>query len=208
MKMNYLLLQIFFTVVCLVMTSQKRDCNEMDLKQLEKALQDFSSCSLKEWNKDVAHVAAKLQKALKSVNQVHATPCEKFEPSKCGIPIAPRNGGLICATSNGTRYCKPMCNEGYDFSFLRQSRLYEKCGPGEQYNYTWTTQYVGGNRLAECIESSIAVSGTRSSYFPAGQDCHSIAYNYSAEQQLFRMFLEEIQVKRNAAEQLCLMCEN
>lgn len=213
MKMNpYSLLQIVsFIAVFLVVISQKHtsehECTQKDLHKLEKALQNFSKCSVKEWNADVANVAAKLQDVLKSLNQVHAKTCEKFEPLKCEIPIAPKNGGLICATSNGIRYCKPMCNEGYDFSFLRRSRLYEKCGPEEQYN--WTTQYIGGNRLAECIESSIAVSGTISNYFPAGQDCHSIQYNYNSERQLFNTFLKEIQVPENApADDLCLMCEN
>lgn len=38
--------------------------------------------------------------------------------------------------------------QGYDFGFLRISRLYEECS--DATSYTWTTQYVGGNKLAIC----------------------------------------------------------
>lgn len=38
--------------------------------------------------------------------------------------------------------------QGYDFAFLRISRLYEECSVQTQYK--WTTQYIGGNKLAVC----------------------------------------------------------
>lgn len=38
--------------------------------------------------------------------------------------------------------------KGYDFSFLRRSRLYETCGSTTEF--TWTTQLTGGQTLAVC----------------------------------------------------------
>ncbi|XP_068423245.1 uncharacterized protein si:ch1073-126c3.2 [Clinocottus analis] len=67
------------------------------------------------------------------------------------------------------RYCKPLCHHGYDFAFLRRSRPYEECS--EQTRFHWLTQYVGGNKLAECHESQIQLSGAKSAYFPKDQDC-------------------------------------
>lgn len=40
------------------------------------------------------------------------------------------------------------CKQGYDFSFLRRSRLFEECSAATQHK--WTTQFIGGNRLAIC----------------------------------------------------------
>lgn len=38
--------------------------------------------------------------------------------------------------------------QGYDFNFMRRSRLFEECSAATQHK--WTTQYIGGNRLAIC----------------------------------------------------------
>ncbi|XP_078731647.1 uncharacterized protein LOC144946539 isoform X1 [Lampetra fluviatilis] len=81
----------------------------------------------------------------------------------CKLPHVPRNGGLTCVTVNSTRYCKPMCNKDHDFEFLRRSRLFEKCG--QSTGYHWTTQYIGGLRLADCARSAVRVSGQPSAYF-------------------------------------------
>uniref|UniRef100_A0A8C4X0Y8 Uncharacterized protein n=1 Tax=Eptatretus burgeri TaxID=7764 RepID=A0A8C4X0Y8_EPTBU len=88
-----------------------------------------------------------------------------WQCENCTAPLIPHNGGIICITVNKTRYCKPMCNKHYDFAFLRRSRPFEKCGPANDYE--WTTQYIGGNRLAECIEShhTSFISGLKVDYF-------------------------------------------
>lgn len=38
--------------------------------------------------------------------------------------------------------------QGFDFAFMRRSRLYDECT--KQTNYKWDTQYVGGKTLAVC----------------------------------------------------------
>ncbi len=42
--------------------------------------------------------------------------------------------------------------QGYDFTFLRRSRLFEECSSATQDK--WTTQFIGGNRLAICESKS------------------------------------------------------
>lgn len=44
-------------------------------------------------------------------------------------------------------------SQGYDFNFLRRSRLFEECS--EQTGHKWVTQYVGGNKLAMCNGEAI-----------------------------------------------------
>ncbi|CAL8363452.1 unnamed protein product [Boreogadus saida] len=75
------------------------------------------------------------------------------------------NGGVVCVDIEEKVYCKPMCNHGYDFSFLRRGRPYEVCSAGN-----WTTQFIGGNILAVCHLSTTQISAKPSSYFK-GQDC-------------------------------------
>lgn len=41
-----------------------------------------------------------------------------------------------------------VLSQGYDFQFLRKTRVYEECS--EQTKYKWGTQYIGGNKLAVC----------------------------------------------------------
>lgn len=41
-----------------------------------------------------------------------------------------------------------LLSQGYDFAFLRRSRIYEECS--KETRYKWTTAYVGGNKLAVC----------------------------------------------------------
>uniref|UniRef100_A0A665V119 Uncharacterized protein n=1 Tax=Echeneis naucrates TaxID=173247 RepID=A0A665V119_ECHNA len=74
------------------------------------------------------------------------TECGNIESRKCPQAEAPKNGGLVCATVGNNTYCKPMCNDGYDFGFMRRSRLFDVCS--KQTGYKWGTQYIGGNTLA------------------------------------------------------------
>lgn len=48
--------------------------------------------------------------------------------------------------ARGATVC--LLSQGYDFGFLRHSRLYEECS--QRTGYAWTTQYVGGKKLAVC----------------------------------------------------------
>ncbi|OCT59759.1 hypothetical protein XELAEV_18000631mg [Xenopus laevis] len=113
--------------------------------------------------------------------------------SNCSMPLVPRNGGLVCAYLGSVYYCKPMCNKGYDFSFLRRSRPYEECG--KHTGYTWTSQYVSGQRLAECIESQVAVSGVPTAYFNDDK-CQNIVSIFKIEQQYVNTFLQELKKKQ------------
>uniref|UniRef100_A0A8C2Z1Y9 Si:ch1073-126c3.2 n=1 Tax=Cyclopterus lumpus TaxID=8103 RepID=A0A8C2Z1Y9_CYCLU len=90
--------------------------------------------------------------------------CHGANPKQCPEAEVPDNGGLACVTVANRRYCKPLCEHGYDFAFLRRSRPYEECSA--QTRFQWQTQYVGGNKLAVCH-----VSGVKTAYFPKDQDC-------------------------------------
>ncbi|KAK4821128.1 hypothetical protein QYF61_013514 [Mycteria americana] len=114
--------------------------------------------------------------------------CKQLPP--CPLPLAPRNGGLVCVTIDNAQYCKPMCNQGYDFQFLRRSRLYEVCGNAT--GFSWTTQLVGGKALAVCNPSEVAVSGAKSAYFPTNSTClRTLAFTETQTEQL-KVFLEEL----------------
>ncbi|XP_072347943.1 uncharacterized protein [Scyliorhinus torazame] len=133
--------------------------------------------------------------------------CRDVHPKNCSFPLIPRNGGLICLTHEKTRYCKPMCNQGYDFAFLRKLRLFESCGDGN--GYRWTTQYIGGNRLAVCSESSQQVSGVETAYFP--RSCLDAIYNHTEEKVLISIFKEELKkfsVDKVNSKTKCLLCGN
>ncbi|XP_053547612.1 uncharacterized protein LOC128639497 [Bombina bombina] len=110
--------------------------------------------------------------------------------TKCPMPLAPRNGGLVCVYLANVQYCKPVCAKGYDFSFLRRSRLYEECG--NHTRFSWTTQYIAGQRLAECIASSNAVSGVSTAYFDKGVNCQQISSDPVSEENVINTFLAEL----------------
>ncbi|KFP28273.1 hypothetical protein N325_04782, partial [Colius striatus] len=40
---------------------------------------------------------------------IHSKVCRQLPP--CPLPLAPRNGGLVCVTIDNAQYCKPMCNK-------------------------------------------------------------------------------------------------
>uniref|UniRef100_UPI00398F2665 uncharacterized protein n=1 Tax=Pristiophorus japonicus TaxID=55135 RepID=UPI00398F2665 len=133
------------------------------------------------------------------------TVCKNVNPKNCSFPEIPANGGLICLTMEKTRYCKPMCNKGYDFDFLRKSRLYEKCG--DSTNYSWTTQYIGGNKLASCSASSSTVSGGPTVYFP--KRCSDVSYNHNQEKLMISTFQTELSADVSGklnTKTMCLLC--
>ncbi|XP_043534639.1 uncharacterized protein si:ch1073-126c3.2 [Chiloscyllium plagiosum] len=146
-----------------------------------------------------------LQTVADELKSLRLKACKNVPPKNCSFPQIPANGGLICLTHNKNRYCKPMCNQGYDFAFLRKSRLYEECG--DDNGYTWSSQYIGGNRLAVCSKSSISVSGVASAYFP--RTCQDAWYNYTEEKRLISDFKEELRqqgVDKVNSKTKCLLC--
>ncbi|KAE8281080.1 hypothetical protein D5F01_LYC21663 [Larimichthys crocea] len=132
--------------------------------------------------------------------------CQGAEPQNCPEPEVPENGGLACVTADNQRLCKPMCNHGYDFAFLRISRLYDKCS--EQTNYKWDTQYVGGNKLAVCNRQLVQISGAKSAYFPKDQDCRKTKSISQLQNNTLEIFISEVKNKGipGAAQHACLVC--
>ncbi|XP_069836802.1 uncharacterized protein [Dendropsophus ebraccatus] len=145
----------------------KDNTKDLSYKSLQKKLKQFIDLDKDLTNLTLSQISSLIwwtQQALNSLQgyqlKVHY---KTVMSTNCTMPLVPTNGGLVCAYFDSVYYCKPMCDQGYDFSFLRKSRLYETCG--HQTGFTWTSQYPGGNRLAECIASDIAISGTSSAYF-------------------------------------------
>ncbi|XP_076599934.1 uncharacterized protein LOC143328603 isoform X2 [Chaetodon auriga] len=132
--------------------------------------------------------------------------CQGAEPEKCPQAEVPDNGGLACVTVANKRYCKPLCNYGFDFGFMRRSRLYEECS--EQTGFRWNTQYVGGNRLAVCNEASIQVSGAKTAYFPQNQDCLRTKSSSQQQNSIIEDFKAELknQGLQGEPQHACLLC--
>lgn len=151
--------------------------------------------------------------ALNSVNalaqRLHAhqlTECVRAEEHRCPPAEAPENGGLVCATIGDARYCKPLCHHGYDFAFLRLSRVFDECS--EKTSYRWNSQYVGGNKLAVCNKSPSAAAGVRSAYFPEEQSCLQTKANSSLHISVVEHFLSELQGQglQGQSKNTCLVC--
>ncbi|XP_031171815.1 uncharacterized protein si:ch1073-126c3.2 [Sander lucioperca] len=132
--------------------------------------------------------------------------CLHAEPKNCTEVEVPENGGLACVTVANTRYCKPMCSHGYDFDFLRRSRLFEECS--EQTGYKWQTQYIGGNKLAVCNEATVQVSGAKTAYFPKDQSCLTT----KSDGTLRRRFIDDLTAElknlgiQGKPQNSCLVC--
>lgn len=145
----------------------KENTKDMSYKSLQKKLKhlidldkDLTNLTLSQMNSLIWW----MQQALISLKGYQSKVYHKtIMTTNCTMPLVPTNGGLVCAYFDSVYYCKPMCEQGYDFSFLRRSRLYEMCG--YQTGFSWTSQYLGGNKLADCTASDIAISGHSSAYF-------------------------------------------
>ncbi|XP_029465322.1 uncharacterized protein LOC115095563 [Rhinatrema bivittatum] len=160
------------------------------IDQLEHLLNSSETVSTSQ-RSEVNSLVWEFQQGLDILKKVQEKAWNNFTPRNCSAPLAPSNGGLVCVTIASVRYCKPMCNQGYDFAFLRKSRLFEECGI--HTGYSWTTQLVGGNKLADCIASSVAVSGQTSAYFPTDMNCHKTIANSAEEEKHIRIFLQDLQ---------------
>ncbi|XP_063819494.1 uncharacterized protein LOC135057589 [Pseudophryne corroboree] len=155
--------------------------NTLIYGSLAKKIKDCIDADIS--NIDRSHIntlISLLQETLSIYKEHQSKVYEKIMNStNCKMPLAPKNGGLVCVYFDSVYYCKPMCNQGYDFSFMRRSRLYEKCG--SETGFSWTSQYIGGSRLAECIASSIEVSGVSSAYFRTDK-CQNVVRKMKKEQ--------------------------
>ncbi|XP_078499055.1 uncharacterized protein LOC144754744 isoform X3 [Lissotriton helveticus] len=131
-----------------------------------------------------------VQEVLDTLKAYQKKAYQALKPPICPLPQVPNNGGLVCVNLKHVAYCKPMCNKGFDFNFLRTSRLYEECG--KHTNFKWTTQFIGGTRLAECIASDTTVSGDPTSYFPADTTCQKTIANSTMEDTQIHTFINEL----------------
>ncbi|XP_069719686.1 uncharacterized protein [Phaenicophaeus curvirostris] len=126
------------------------ECENAKIDDVTGSLEKYSKCFLDMIAKDektsINRLVWKLQDMLDLLLPIQAKFCKKL--LSCPLPTAPRNGGLVCVIIDDAQYCKPMCNKGYDFQFLRRNRLYEVCGSAT--SFSWTTQLVGGKELAVC----------------------------------------------------------
>ncbi|XP_064286357.1 uncharacterized protein LOC135306410 [Passer domesticus] len=172
--------------------ADRSECKSATIDDVNGSLKKFSECLpemiAKGEKASINSLAWTLQETLDLLRPAQEKFCRQLPP--CPRPVPPKNGGLVCVTIDNTQYCKPMCNQGYDFQFLRSSRLYEMCGNAT--GFSWTTQLVGGKALAVCNPSEVAISGAKSAYFPSNSSCvHTLAFPEAQAEQL-NIFLQEI----------------
>nr|XP_046207885.1 uncharacterized protein si:ch1073-126c3.2 [Oncorhynchus gorbuscha] len=177
-------------------------------KQLSTQLAEAAQCAkniTSQWSDDQTAVVINSLQTLTVILEKHQkTVCQTFEPKECPAAVAQSKGGLVCVTNKMRRYCKPMCNEGFDFAFLRNSRLYEECSADTKFK--WTTHYIGGNKLAICNKSSRSIAGAKTAYFPKNQDCLTTKSNSDLEAQLIQQFKSELKDIEGETEYDCLLC--
>ncbi|KAM9476574.1 uncharacterized protein Hap1MRO34_009647 [Clarias gariepinus] len=192
--------------------AQTANCSpyQWTFEQISEKLKIPGDCLKKlidEWTTNqTAEIFNNLNRLVDIIKKYKKAECTDASPKQCPVPEAPSNGGVVCVSVGENRFCKPMCNKGYDFSFLRISRLYEECSNVTMYH--WTSQYVGGNRLAICDESKSPVAGAPSAYFPENQDCFTTLSNSTLELKIIKKFQEELGQKniKGPYKDQCLMC--
>lgn len=124
--------------------------------------------------------------------------------------------------------------QGFDFAFIRRSRLYDECG--EQTKYKWDSQYIGGNTLALCngkvpssaahvldsrkrnqtgfvflftfAESPLQISGAKMAYFPKNQNCLTTKSSSQHRSDIITTFINELkdQSVHGDPQHACLIC--
>ncbi|XP_061913770.1 uncharacterized protein LOC133656924 [Entelurus aequoreus] len=188
----------------------KNCVSEVFLDHVSAVLQVALECNVSQsptWSsQQKAELLVHLRNVMAVMQTHQLSECIGAEPVQCPEPEVPKNGGLACVTLSNRRYCKPLCNHGYDFAFLRTSRPFEECS--EETGYKWKTQYVGGNTLALCNEASIQVAGANTAYFPKDQDCLTTKTSNHSRSDIIQDFTEEL---RNLdlegdAQSVCLVC--
>ncbi|XP_075697852.1 uncharacterized protein LOC142663241 isoform X2 [Rhinoderma darwinii] len=181
------------TIRALDLAKIKDNSKDTSYKSLQKKIKHFIDLDNDLTNMTLSQINSliwRTQQALISLKGYQSKVYQKsVMTTNCTMPLVPMNGGLVCAYFDSVYYCKPMCDQGYDFSFLRISRLYEKCGP--QTGFSWTSQYPGGNRLAECTASDIAISGQSSAYFK-NKKCQE-AFSMGPEETYIDEFIKELE---------------
>ncbi|XP_020350869.1 uncharacterized protein si:ch1073-126c3.2 [Oncorhynchus kisutch] len=177
-------------------------------KQLSTQLAEAAQCAkniTSQWSDNQTAVVINSLQTLTVILEKHQkTVCQNVDPKECPAAVAQNKGGLVCVTIKMRRYCKPMCNEGFDFAFLRNSRLYEECSADTKFK--WTTHYIGGNKLAICNKSSRSIAGAKTAYFPKNQDCLTTKSNSDLEAQLIQQFKSELEDIEGETEYGCLLC--
>ncbi|XP_069565383.1 uncharacterized protein [Brachyistius frenatus] len=174
-----------------------------DIKEAAECVENLPS----DWS--TGQTAALLTSVKNVTDMLHKhqlTDCQGAEPEKCRPAEVPGNGGLACVTVASRRFCKPLCNHGFDFGFLRMSRPFDECS--EQTRYEWQSQYVGGNRLAVCNEAAIQVSGAKTAYFPKYQDCLTTKSSSRLENDVMDGFIAELKSRgvQGEPQSACLVC--
>ncbi|XP_061645853.1 uncharacterized protein si:ch1073-126c3.2 isoform X2 [Phyllopteryx taeniolatus] len=187
---------------------EMKNCSSQLLEDLTSDLEVAVECSIKQnWTpQQRATLLVYMRNLTEVLHTQQLRECQGAEPVKCPEPEVPENGGLVCATVANARYCKPMCNHGYDFAFLRRSRVFEECSAAT--GYKWSSQYVGGNKLAFCNEATRAV-GPETAYFAKDEDCLTTKRSEQTKSDILQDFTEEL--KRHDGvngdiESLCLVC--
>ncbi|KAL0964520.1 hypothetical protein UPYG_G00325060 [Umbra pygmaea] len=172
--------------------------------QLQKAIQCPENLTSQWGNSETATVLNSLITLTDILQKNEKAVCQKVEPKECPAALAQSKGGIVCVTINNKRYCKPLCNQGFDFAFLRISRLYEECSKDTEYK--WTTQYIGGNKLAVCQKSSHPIAGGEKTYF--AKDCLTTKSNSTLENQLVKEFVSQLESKdiKGTPQHSCLIC--
>ncbi|XP_077311041.1 uncharacterized protein LOC143930540 isoform X3 [Lithobates pipiens] len=164
---------------------------EGDVKH--KACENVTELSINQTAENVTKLS--INQTAENVTELSINEAAAFEQivklTNCPVPRIPKNGGLVCVYFDNY-YCKPMCNQGYDFAFLRRSRLYEECGT--KTAFTWTTQYIGGSRLAECIVSDVLVSGQPSAYFNK-KTCREVVSDMKRKREHLDEFISELKIR-------------
>ncbi|KAG9274876.1 hypothetical protein AMEX_G9327 [Astyanax mexicanus] len=173
------------------------------LKASEECLQSPEA----QWtDRQTAALLDSLRRLTEILDKCQKAVCKDTMPGDCPFPVVHSKGGLACVAIEEKIYCKPMCNEGQDFSFLRRSRVYEECSAAT--NSKWTTQYVGGNKLAVCNKSNLQISGAASAYFPKDQDCLKTKSDPALEESVIQSFIAELRnnsITGNITHS-CLLC--
>ncbi|XP_052006938.1 uncharacterized protein si:ch1073-126c3.2 [Xyrauchen texanus] len=168
--------------------------SELSFKELNQKLQEIKKClevvSCQWTPYQNAEIFNRLSTLSDIIQKQQSAELLSLLPENCSAPAVPKDGGLLCVSTKNKIYCKPVCNAGYDFNFIRRSRLYEECSFATQHK--WTTQFIGGNRLVDCSESHISVAGAPSAYFHEGKDCHKTKSNEPLVANITNIFKSEL----------------
>ncbi|XP_037128099.1 uncharacterized protein si:ch1073-126c3.2 isoform X2 [Syngnathus acus] len=187
---------------------QTNNCSSHLLEELSDDLKMAAECNtMSRWTpQQRATLLLYMRNLTEMLHTQHLRECQGGEPVNCPQPEVPKNGGLVCTTVANRRFCKALCNHGYDFAFLRRSRVFDECSAAT--GYKWRSQYIGGNTLAVCNEATLQVAGAKTAYFPKDEDCLTTK-GQEKESDIVLQFEEELKNHDGvdgAVESACLLC--